>query len=314
MEILLALDWTPNTNHTGFYVAQAQGLYERAGLRVRIASADEDAYAVTPTKKVATGAATFAIAPSESVISFHTLDTRTPLVALAAIVQRDTSAIVTLGNSARNRPAKLDGATYASYGARFEDAIVAQMIRNDGGRGEFTATTPPKLGIWNTLLGGEADATWVFMPWEGVEAERQGVEVHAFRLADYNIPYGYTPLLVAHPDVVAGHVDDMRAFVHASAQGFQFAATNPDAAADLLVDTARHLTLGNREFVRASQRALAGEYLDAAGRWGTMEHARWQHFVDWLAEQRILKTTGGQDIPRAHVDVGALFTNAFMAD
>jgi len=313
MEIVLALDWTPNTNHTGFYVAQAQGLYERAGLSVRIVSADEDDYATTPAKKVATGAATFAISPSESVISFHTLDARTPLVAIAAIVQRDTSAIVTLRESGRDRPATLDGATYASYGARFEDAIVAQMIRNDGGRGEFTATTPPKLGIWNTLLAGDADATWVFMPWEGVEAEWQGVELNAFRLADYNIPYGYTPLLLAHPDTIAEQADAVRAFVQASAAGFQFAAANPDAAADLLVDTSRHPTLENREFVRASQRVLAGEYLNAQGGWGTMERARWQQFVDWLAEQRILKTTSGQEIGRGQVDVGALFTNAFVA-
>lgn len=312
MEIVLALDWTPNTNHTGFYVAQAQGLYEQAGLRVRIASADEDNYAATPAKKVAIKAATFAIAPSESVISFNTLDTRTPLVAVAAVLQRDTSAIVTLRGSGLDRPAQLDGATYASYGARFEDAIVAQMIRNDGGRGEFTATMPPKLGIWNTLLNGEADATWVFLPWEGVEAEQQGLALNVFRLADYHIPYGYTPLLLAHADTIAGQADAVRAFVQASAKGFQFVARNPDAAADLLITTARHPTLENHVFVHASQQALVGEYLDAHGRWGTMERARWQQFVDWLAEQHILKTTGGQEIERDQVDVQTLFTNAFV--
>ena len=41
---------------------------------------------------------------------------------------------------------------YASYGARYEGRIVQQMIRNDGGMGDYTESTPPMLGIWNTLL------------------------------------------------------------------------------------------------------------------------------------------------------------------
>jgi hypothetical protein len=38
---------------------------------------------------------------------------------------------------------------------------VQQMIRADGGSGNYIETTPPMLGIWNTLLDGSADATWV---------------------------------------------------------------------------------------------------------------------------------------------------------
>ena len=35
-KITFCLDWTPNTNHTGLYVAQAKGYYEEAGLDVEI--------------------------------------------------------------------------------------------------------------------------------------------------------------------------------------------------------------------------------------------------------------------------------------
>ena len=45
------------------------------------------------------------------------------------------------------------------------------MIQHDGGKGDFVEDTLPMLGIWNTLLEGESDATWVFMQWEGVEAK-----------------------------------------------------------------------------------------------------------------------------------------------
>ena len=34
--VTLVLDWTPNTNHGGIYLAQAKGWYRDAGLDVRI--------------------------------------------------------------------------------------------------------------------------------------------------------------------------------------------------------------------------------------------------------------------------------------
>ncbi len=49
-----------------------------------------------------------------------------------------------------------------------------QLIRNDGGKGVFEETVPPMLGIWDTLLKGEADATWVFMGWVRPRWRRDG--------------------------------------------------------------------------------------------------------------------------------------------
>ena len=96
--------------------------------------------------------------------------------AVAALLHdRNTSAIVTLRSSGIDAPRKLDGKTYASYAARFEGRIVQKMIQADGGKGDFAEATPPMLGIWNTLLAGNADATWVFRQWEGCEAELRGV-------------------------------------------------------------------------------------------------------------------------------------------
>ena len=71
---------------------------------------------------------------------------------VARILAESTSAIVTLADSGIERPSQLDGKVYASYGARYEGRIVQQMIKNDGGKGEFQESTPPMLGIWNTLL------------------------------------------------------------------------------------------------------------------------------------------------------------------
>jgi ABC-type nitrate/sulfonate/bicarbonate transport system substrate-binding protein len=166
--LTVALDWTPNTNPIGFYVAKAKGWYGDAGLEVKLLSPHHDGYKTTPASRVADGSASFAVTPTETVVSSHTLPpsqagSKPRLVAVATLQARSTSAVVTLKASGRDTPAALDGAVYASYGARYEGRIVQQMIRNAGGKGDFSETVPDMLGIWNTLLAGKADATWVFM-------------------------------------------------------------------------------------------------------------------------------------------------------
>ena len=56
-DITLVLDWTPNTNHTGFYVALSEGYYKDAGLNVSIVQPPEDG----ATSMVASGQAQFGI-------------------------------------------------------------------------------------------------------------------------------------------------------------------------------------------------------------------------------------------------------------
>jgi NitT/TauT family transport system substrate-binding protein len=312
-DLELALDWTPNTNHTGIFVAEAKGYFADAGLDVRIRSPAEDDYSETPAKRVATGESDLAIAPSESAISYHTHPDYPDLTAVAAVCQHDTSAIVTLADSGIDRPAKLDGKTYASYDARFEDHIVRQLIRNDGGTGDIEVVTPPKLGIPNTLLDGSADATWVFLPWEGVMAERDGIGLHAFRLDDYGVPYGYTPTLLAAPETIESDAQRLRDALSAIGRGYEFAAANPEDAADLLCETTEGPQLDDREFVRESQRRIAPAYLTDEGDWGVMAWDRWADFVDWLVEEGILTTLEGEQLDFADVAPDALFTNEFVA-
>ena len=305
----LALDWTPNTNHLGVYVARAEGYYEDAGLDVTVRSPADDGYETTPAKRVATGESTVAIAPSESAISYNTHPEYPSLRSVAAVCQRDTSAIVALGDSDVDRPAALDGRTYASYDARFEDDIVRQLVRNDGGEGDIDIVTPPKLGIPNTLLDGDADATWVFMPWEGLLAERDGVSLTPFYLDEYDVPYGYTPTMLARPETLEDDAADLAAFLEATARGYEDAAADPEAAAAALQESAEGPNLDDREFLEESARRLADTFLTDDGRWGVMEHERWAVFVDWLAGEEILTSLEGDHIPAAELDVGALYTN-----
>lgn len=180
--VKIALDWTANTNHIGFYVAQELNFYQKQNIQIEIITPAADNYQTTPAKKVELGQVDFALCPMESIISYRTKARPFPLKAIAALFEEDLSAITTLKGSGIDHPRQLDGKTYASYRARYEDGIVRQMIKNDGGKGEITIVNPDKLGIWNTLLAQKSDATWIFINWEGIQAEGQGLELNYFKL------------------------------------------------------------------------------------------------------------------------------------
>ncbi|WP_019988584.1 ABC transporter substrate-binding protein [Rudanella lutea] len=311
MDLLrLALDWTPNTNHTGFYVASALGYYRDANLTVEITSPDVDKYKQTPARRLAKGEVDLAVVPSESVISFHTTTPNVPLVAVAAMLARDASAIVTLQQSGLERPAQLDGKVYGSYGARFEDDIVRQMIRNDGGRGVIATHKPTRLNLWQALLTNEIDATWIFLPWEGVEATLNDVQLNRFLLDDYEIPYGYSPLLATRQDLIDQKTDVLQRFVEATAAGFRFAVEKPDEAAHLLCKTSGHPTLADEGFVELSQQTASGYYLDTAGQWGVMRREVWVQFVNYLIRHRLIVNRDGEIV--MNLDINKLFTNQFV--
>ncbi len=280
--ISLALDWTPNTTHIGFFAAAAMGAYRAVGLDVRWQTPEDDGYTLTPAVKVAQGMADFGLAPTETVLSFSLQPDKPPLLAVAALLQQDTSAIAVRALGPVERPAHLDGRRYASYSARYEMAIVRALVQADGGKGELIEVRPERLSAPAMLDAGEADATWIFSHWEGVQAARRRRPLRQFRLADHGIPYGYSPLVLARSDHVAAEPAMVRAFVEASARGWLLAAEDPERAAALMRQVAPHPALDDASFVAESAHALAPAILDAQGRWGTMETQRWLDFAQLL--------------------------------
>ena len=191
--LTLALDWTPNINHIGFFIARRNGFYRDIGLDVSILDPADDDYAVTPAGKVESGGADIALCPTESIISYRTKPEPFDLTAIAAVFREDLSAVAVRADGGIETPRDLDGRSYASYRARYEDEIIRELIRSDGGRGDIEVVYPEKLGIWETLISGRYDSSWIFTNWEGVEAESRGAALNLFRMRDYGIPYSYFP-------------------------------------------------------------------------------------------------------------------------
>ncbi len=275
----LALDWTPNINHIGFFVAQERGYYRERGLDVAILDPSADRYATTPAKKVETGVADLALCPLESLISYRTKERPFGLVGIAALLQEDLSAIAVRTDRGVASPKDLDGKTYASYRARYEDEIVRQMVRNDGGRGALELEYPAKLGIWETVVAGTFDATWIFLNWEGVEAEAAGLELQYFKLKDFGIPYSYSPVIAASEAALTTDEGSYATFLAATKQGYSFAQEEPTEAISIL---RRRLPAKDKDIPLEAALARSNPYFGDGERWGRMDAARIGEFLDWI--------------------------------
>jgi ABC-type nitrate/sulfonate/bicarbonate transport system substrate-binding protein len=291
-KIKIALDWTPNVNHIGLFVAKELGFYQDSSIVVQIINPLEDNYSETPGKKLELDKADFAIAPFETVISLNNKQNLVDAIAVYAILQEDISSIATLKTSGINSPKELDHKVYASYKARYEDHIVTQVVKNDGGKGILNITYPNKLGIWNTLLNNQADATWIFDNWEGIEAAGKGIALNKFALKDYQIPYGYSPVIIAKASKIAENHSAYFNFIQATKKGYLYAIEHPKRAAEIL---SNFLTPHDRENINILDAiSYTAKYIGNPHTCGTMQTERINAFLTWLVEngiesQQILK-------------------------
>ena len=233
-KIKLALDWTPNINHIGFFVAKEKGFYKENDLKVEFLTPDLDDYLITPAKKVEMNISDFGLCPTESLISFRTKKNPFILKGLMTIFQEDVSAIATLESNNILRPKYLDGRSYASYKARYEDKIVKKMIINDGGKGNLKIFYPKRLGVWNTLIENKYDSTWIFINWEGVEASKKNIDLELYKMSDFGIPYSYSPILFSSSDYINNNSNTVKKFIESSRKGYIYCYENMDEAVSIL--------------------------------------------------------------------------------
>ncbi len=298
--LTLAVDWTPNINHIGFYTALDKGYYKDAGLHVSIVDPSKDNYKTTPAKKVEQGMAHFALCPTESVISYRTKSKAFPLIGIAAILKQDLSAIAVKKSSGILRPSQLDGKTYSSYQARYEDMIVKQMIRNDGGRGELDIAYPEKLGIWNTVRNGAFDATWIFLNWEGVAVESLPESYTYFKMADFQVPYSYSPVLVANEPWAHDHSKTCSQFLQASKKGFEFCRDHPQEAIQLF---APHVPIEDAHINLEKALQVSLDSFNIGEDWGHFEHKTVAKFLAWIYDNNLEKQ---------QIEASDLYTNTYL--
>ncbi len=275
----ITLDWTPNTNHTGLYVAKELGYFTAAGLDVDILQPGQG----VTDQIVATGKSAFGVSYQENVIRARSESI--PLVSIAAVIQHNTSGFASLKSANIKTPGDFIGKRYGSWDSPSEQAILKSVM--DNVRADFSSVKIIS-GVYDffSTIGKDADFEWIYYGWDGVEAKRRGIEFNYIALKDLNPVFDYyTPVIISSETYLAQNPELTAKFMSAVKKGYEFCIAQPDSAASILL---KHVPELNAEQVRLSMQYLAKEYQADAPSWGIQKAEVWKRFIDWMYIQRLI--------------------------
>ncbi len=278
--ITVCLDWTPNTNHTGMFVALEKGYYEEAGLDVTIVQPPENG----ATQACAAGQAQFAVDFQDILAAALSSDTPLDITAVAALVQHNTSGVMSLKGQGMDKPAGLTNKTYLTWDSPIELATMESVVTKDGGDWS-------KVKKIQDVKQNPDHAIWVFYGWGGINAEVNNIETDFFYFKDIDTVFDYyTPVLVANNEFLNTNPDAAKAFLEATKKGYEFAIENPKDAADILINSDDTKSLvGSEELVYESQKWISQQYIADAEKWGYIDSARWNGFYSWLYDNKLIE-------------------------
>ncbi|MGG3739102.1 ABC transporter substrate-binding protein [Aeribacillus pallidus] len=296
-EVSVVLDWTPNTNHTGLYVAKEKGYFEEEGLDVEILLPGE----AGADQLVASGQAEFGISYQESITQARIQDV--PLVSIAAIIQHNTSGFASPVEKNITSPKDFEGKTYGGWGSPIEEAVITSLMEEENA--DVSKVNFVNIGDSDffTAVKRDIDFAWIYYGWTGIEAKLRNEPINMVYLTDYSekLDY-YTPVLATSEQMIKEQPDVVKAFVKAVSKGYQFAIEHPEEAADILLAEVPDL---DEQLVKKSQQWLADKYQDDAPRWGEQKAEVWKNYSDWMYEHGLLEK---------ELDVDKAFTNEFLPE
>lgn len=274
-EVVVSLDWVPNTNHTGLYVAQENGYFANQGLEVKIVQPSED----SASTLVAHNRADFGIYFQSNMASRLAKDV--PITAVAAILQHNPAGLLSLKSLGASSPKDLNGKRYSTWEDPIDDATVAHIVGNDLVKipGEATdATVALRMNQFDYILA--------YYGWDGIHAKLQNVDTNFFFLKDYEPVFDYyAPVVITNNKLLETNPELVKKTLAAMKKGYIYAANNPEESAEILV---KHAPETNKELALASQKYISTQYLDEEGDWGKFDYARWDGFYDWVYKKGLL--------------------------
>ncbi|SDG30600.1 ABC-type nitrate/sulfonate/bicarbonate transport system, substrate-binding protein [Fontibacillus panacisegetis] len=296
-KVKVVLDWSPNTNHTGLYVAKEKGYFAEEGLDVEIVlpgSGGSDAM-------VASGEVPFGISVQENVTQGRTQGV--PLVSLAAIIQHNTSGFASPVDRNIQSPKDFEGKAYGGWGSPVEQAVMKSIMEIDGGSIDKVKLLNIGEADYFTAIKRDIDFAWIFYAWTGIEAELRDEKLNMIYLQDYSdkLDY-YTPVLVTNEKTIADDPELVKVFMTATSKGYNYAIDHPEESAQILLKAVPDL---DKELVMASQKWLSPKYKDDAARWGEQKREVWQNYSDWMSEKGLLEKP---------LDTDKAFTNDFLPE
>jgi putative hydroxymethylpyrimidine transport system substrate-binding protein len=279
----LTLDFYPNPDHAGIYVAQKLGYFEEAGLDVSIETPSDPA---APLKQVAAGRTDLAISyePEVALAREQGLD----VVAVGALVNRPLTSLIWLQKSGVKGVGDLKGKTIATAGIPYQDAFLKTILARVDLTPEEVKTVNVGFGLLPALVGGSAQAMLGgYSNVEGVDLRERGKAPVVTPVDQLGVPTYDELVFVANRQALASEPEKFRLFLAALQRGTEAAAENPGTATKAITEANPDLEpkLAAAE-VKATLPLLAAR--TGSRPYGFMDPQEWEAFAGWMRDNGLI--------------------------
>jgi putative hydroxymethylpyrimidine transport system substrate-binding protein len=278
----LTLDFYPNPDHAGIYMAQKLGYFRDAGLDVSIdAPSDPSA----PIRLVAAGQTDLAISyePEVMLARQHGLD----VVAIGALVNRPLTSMIWLKKSKIAGIGDLRGKTIATAGIPYQDAFLKTILARANLSPAAVKAVNVGFGLLPALVGGRAQAMLGgFLNVEGVDLRRRGKNPVVTPVDKLGVPTYDELVLVANRKRLQEDPEAFRLFIAALARGTAAAVKSPAAATKAVLGANHDL---EPKLTGAEVKATLPLLQPRSGNpYGYMDPARWRAFIGWMRDNGLI--------------------------
>jgi ABC transporter, substrate-binding protein len=239
------------------------------------------------TALIGAGGAEFGISFQDTLAKSFSSDAPVPVTAVAAIINHNTSGIISLKEKGINTPKKLEGKRYATWDDEIEKAILKKMVTDDNGNFNNVKMIPNTVTDVVTALRTNIDAVWVYYAWDGVATKLAGLKTNFLKFVDYGPELDfYSPVIIANNDYLKKNPNEAKKVLKAIKKGYEYSIQNPEKAAKILVKNSPEI---NPKLALASQKWLVSQYKGNAKKWGEIDKNRWDLFYSWLYKNKLIK-------------------------
>jgi len=298
VKIRLAMDWYPNANHAGLFVAQEKGYFADENLEVDFYTPVDPS---TVNQTVGAGSDDFGINYQPDLLMARAQGV--PVVSIAALVQHPLNSVQTLKSSGITRPSELVGKKVGYPGIPLNEPLLDTMLKADGVEGGLEEVELVNVGfsLAEALINGSVDAcVGCYFSHESFLMENQGYPVNIMRMEEWGVPDYYELVLVTSEKTLAERPDVAQRLVRALMKGYADAAADPDAAVDILLAGTQGEV--DEAIERPGVLVIAPLWTEG-GRVGWQTSEKWTNFADWMYKNGLV------DKP---IDANAAFTNEFV--
>jgi putative hydroxymethylpyrimidine transport system substrate-binding protein len=279
----LTLDFYPNPDHAGIYMAQKLGYFEEAGLDVSIEAPSDPA---APVKQVAAGRTDLAISyePEVALAREQGLD----VVAVGALVNRPLTSLIWLKESGIKGVGDLKGKTVATAGIPYQDAFLKTILARVKITPEDVKAVNVGFGLLPALVGGSAQAMLGgYSNVEGVDLRERGKAPVVTPVDKLGVPTYDELVFVANRGKLEEEPQKIRLFLAALQRGTEAAIENPGAATKAIVEANPDLEpkLAAAE-VQATLPLLGAR--TPGQPYGYMDPKEWEAFAGWMRDNGLI--------------------------